>query len=222
MANEQQVLQYLQQHPDFLLKHGRTLGVKLSKDKVLSMAEVQLAAHQAKVQKMADHVGTLIEHAQANQATAQRLLQMNLRLLRANTVRQVVAALSLSLNEDFGLPAHALRLIEAPDTRKRLPENLVLNPKMAGFRAIEALKGIECTQKPLAEAVFSWLPEGLPVSESFLHLPLYLHPDQTKVGGVLLIGHPDPDYFHPELETRYVAYLAGAVAAALARVLGCR
>lgn len=86
--NKQNVLNFLAENPDFLAEHAETLGVRLRDDKVRSFAQAQLAAAQIKADKMAAQMAQMMAAAEANHATMQRLLALDIALLRANTVAQ--------------------------------------------------------------------------------------------------------------------------------------
>ena len=213
----QQVLDFLQQHPDFLAEHADILGIRLRDDKVRSFAQGQLAASRQKTEKLAQRVEEMLDAAQSNHQTMQRLLRFDLRLLHSNTLHQIYKTVATSLKDDFELPYFSFKLVVTPKIKVKLPENLLLPADHAVIREWRKLKKPICSQQ-ISPAARSLLPADV-VLESFLQLPLWFG---DKVGGVLLFGHPDPHHFAPGLPTEYVERLAQALAASLSRLTGWR
>lgn len=213
----QKILDFLNTHPDFLAEHAETLGIRLKDDKVRSFAQGQVVASRIKTEKMTQRMEDMLDAAQRNHITMQRLLKFDLRLLQAKTLNQVVKAVSASLNDDFGLPYFSFKLIVTPKIKTKLPESLNLPEHLKIAAEWKKLKQPICSQQLSGEAR-ALLPNDV-ILESFLQLPLWFG---KYVGGVLLLGHPDPHHFAPDLPTEYVQRLAEALSAVLARLTGWR
>lgn len=212
------ILRFLQDNPDFLAQHAEALGIRVGESKVRAFSEARIAAVSKKIDTMAQHMVQMTENAEYNLATMQRLMRLNLALMGCNTLKQVEAALAASLNEDFKLPQFALALTQKPAKKLRVPEALNLPENDAARNALRKLTAPLCATRALHKHLEKRLPDAVQ-AESFLHLPLRHH--DTLIG-VLLIGHPDPQYFAPDAPTEYVALMGDALAATLARIMGLR
>ena len=213
----QSVLVFLKNHPDFLVEHADELGVRMRDDKVRSFAQAQLAASQLKIDKMAAQLQTMLDDSEANRATIQRLLALDVQLLRANTVGQLVQALYRVLAQDFGLQQFQLVLVAEPKNKARLPEEILTHD--AKVRA-----EIKTLEKPLlgnkiSAPMRALLPQSDVVAESFLQLPV---PVGGQIGAVILAADADVERFAADLPTEWIERMAEAVGAALSRMMGYR
>ncbi|UOO82832.1 DUF484 family protein [Uruburuella testudinis] len=214
---KQRVLDFLNANPSFLAEHADALGLRLRDDKVRSFAQAQLAASQLKIDKMAGQLEIMLADSEANRITMQRLLALDVQLLRANTVGQVVQALYQTLQHDFGLHQFKLLLIAEPRNKARIPGEI----KIDGGKVRATVAALE---KPLLGTKISaemraLLPAGSGVPESFLQLPV---PVGGATGAVLLAADTDVNRFAADLPTEWIERMAEALGAALSRIMGYR
>ncbi|MDO5687592.1 MAG: DUF484 family protein [Neisseria sp.] len=212
------VLRFLHDNPDFLAEHADELGIRLRESKMRTFSEAKLAAADRKIDTIARHMADMTENAEHNHAMLDKLTRLNLSLMACNTLQQVDTALRDSLNADFVLPHFDWFLLQTPAKKLRMPASLMLPENHAARGALRKLHAPQCDTRLLHKSLEKRLPENAE-SESFLHLPLRFH-DTTL--GVLLIGHPDPNYFAPDAPTTYVAMMGAALGATLARIMGLR
>lgn len=214
--DEQNILAYLQAHPEFLLTHAQTLGIRPAEGRVQSFAQAQWQAQQQKTANMTRQLVQMMQEADANFQTTARLTAFVRRLLAANTLPQAFKAVSGSLNEDFGLPQHRLLLLESPPRHSTLPEAHRLPDSHPAHAALRQLAQPQCGSR-IQAAVLKLLPQEGRGLESFLLLPV-------AFGGrniaVLLAGDADEHRFTPDMPTDFVRGLADCTAAALARIGG--
>ena len=215
--NKQNVLNFLAENPDFLAEHAETLGVRLRDDKVRSFAQAQLAAAQIKADKMAAQMAQMMAAAEANHATMQRLLALDIALLRANTVAQAVQALYRSLEQDFGLQQYRLVLAAAPHNKAKIPPALCVADERA--KAEIAAMEVPVLGSKISPALRALLPADGKVAESFLQLPV---PIGGRTGALLLAADEDVARFGEDLPTEWIVRMAEAVGAELSRVMGYR
>lgn len=213
---EQDVLAYLQQHPEFLLQHAATLGVRPEAGKVQSFAQAQWLAQQAKTEKMALQLTDMLHQAQANATTSARLMRFACRLMTANTLLQACRAASGGLKDDFDLPAHRLLLLMPPRKKNAVSEEWLLPVSHPAHAHLTEQNDIVCAPQ-LPAALLALLPDGGCGLESFLLLPLL---DEGVVRGVVLAGDADENRFVADMPTDRVAELAQLMAVALARTGG--
>lgn len=215
--NKQNVLDFLKSHPEFLAEHADALGVRMRDEKVRSFAQGQLVASQLKIEKMADQLQTMYEASEANQTTMRRVLALDIALLDANTVGQLVQALYDSLAQAFGLQQFRLALAAEPNNKTRIPDEIVV-------RDAKTRAAIKALDKPLlgnkiSAEMRALLPQSEAVAESFLQLPV---PIGGKTGAVILAADADVNRFAADLPTEWVERMAEAVGVALSRMMGYR
>lgn len=213
----QSVLGFLKSHPDFLAEHADVLGVRMRDEKVRSFAQGQLVASQLKIEKMANQLQTMHEASEANQATIRRVLALDIALLGANTVGQLVQVLYESLAQEFGLQQFCLALALEANNKIRIPDGIVV-------REAKTQAAIKALEKPvlgnkISTEMRSLLPQGDAVAESFLLLPV---PIGGKTGAVILAADTDVNRFAADLPTEWIERMAEAVGVALSRMMGYR
>ncbi|UOO86079.1 DUF484 family protein [Neisseria arctica] len=217
--DKKSVLSFLQEHPEFLAEHANILGVRMHDDKVRSFAQAQMAASQQKIKKMAKQVEVMLDDAQANHATMNKLFALNLKLLAANTVKQAADALYQSLAEDFGIRYMRLVLIAEPVNKARVPGGLKIMRDSKAGAAVAALEKVEAGGKIKPELRSLLNNDSNAVLESFLQLPLLIG---GQTGGLLLLADEDVGRFSADLSTEWVSQLAQAVGVLLSRMMGYR
>lgn len=217
--DKKSVLSFLQEHPEFLAEYANILGVRMHDDKVRSFAQAQMAASQQKIKKMTKQVEVMLADAQANHATMNKLLALNLKLLAANTVKQATDALYQSLADDFGIRYMRLVLVAEPVNKARIPEGVKLRPDSKVGMAVAALKQVEVGGKIKPELRGLLNSDSDTVLESFLQLPVVIG---GQTGGLLLLADEDVNRFSEDLSTEWVSQLAQAVSVLLSRVMGYR
>ncbi len=213
--DEQTLLDCLRQDPQFLHRHAAELGIRFDEAKIRSFNQGSLDALRHKTERMAAQLAQMLDDAETNRQLSAKLIRFNQQLLRANTLGQLWQAASDSLQQDFGLPYHSMRLLQKPANAAHLPVALDAGSDPALQTAWDTLEAPRCSHH-LPEAVAALLPAE-PVLESFLQLPVWLGEDLLAV---VVIGHPDADHFHPDLETELVSGMADSLAIAMGRIMG--
>lgn len=216
MKTEQEVLDYLHKHPQFLAKYAAKLNLPAKKTQVISFDMVEAADTARRLDAMKQQMVETVENIVANDIAMAKFLRLYIALMKTNTVRQCVQTLSGSLKDDFALPDFALKFINPP-AAARVPAQWVFNEKKAVLAALEKVSAPLCSAHCVHAAAAAWLPEDS--AESFLHLPVRAG---GKMAAFLLIGHPDPAHFSEQTPTDYVATLAEALSATFTRVLKLR
>lgn len=95
----------------------------------------------------------------------QRLLALDIALLRANTVAQAVQALYRSLEQDFGLQQYRLVLAAAPHNKAKIPPALCVADERA--KAEIAAMEVPVLGSKISPALRALLPADGKVAESF-------------------------------------------------------
>ncbi|MBP6345331.1 DUF484 family protein [Neisseriaceae bacterium CLB008] len=218
--NEASLLDFLKNHPEFLLTHAKILGIQPNNDKITAFAEVKLQANEIRTQRMEQHLNDVIDNARHNQALIETLFNLDHALIGATSLADITTALTKAMTEGFDLPYYVLKLVQpAHSIQPTLPAALLLNEGGKAYEKLNQLKRSVCDQY-LADDVLAWLPPSATTLQSFLKVPL-LTPEQGFMG-VLIVASPNPQHFGPEQDTHYMDHLAQNLGAALNRLFTVR
>ncbi len=208
------VAAYLRSHPGFLNDFpelASQLELPREQGQVASLAAYQLQNLREKNAELERRLAELTAVAAANERLMQRIHELNVAVLRANTpaiaARSVIARLSedfqtdqvrLMVFGDLALPP-ADWLVRAPAGREELPEFddfLAHHEPVAGRLS--------------AERLYRLFGDQAPDIQSSALMPL-------GDVGMLAIGSRDPDRFQPGMGTVFLKMIAATVTAALQR-----
>lgn len=215
--NAADVLAYLQECPEFLLEHARTLGIRPAGGKVQTFAEARRLAQEHKTAKMTEQFAEMAQAADANFKTTARLLACAKCLLAADGADAVCQAFSGSLTRDFALPAHMLCLLDTAVSAKPSDTVCTIGAGHAARAALSAAALPVCADR-LPARLMDLLPASGKGLESFLCLPV-VSSDGGNIA-VLLAGDADAERFKNGMPTDLVTELAALFAAALERCKG--
>jgi uncharacterized protein YigA (DUF484 family) len=210
-----EVASYLRRHPDFLAEFpdiALALVLPREQGQAASLASYQLDVLRDKNRELNRRLHELIEIAHENQLLMVRVHTLTLALMRAASLPETLSALVAALTEDFNTDLVRVVLFRA-DADLPAAEWLLVEPE--GARALPAFAEFLKRAEPLCgrlqqdklDALF-----GSRVGEvaSAVLLPV----DGV---GMLAVGSPDANRFHPGMGTVFLKLIAEAVAAAVAR-----
>ncbi|WP_028535650.1 DUF484 family protein [Paludibacterium yongneupense] len=208
------VLAFLENHPDFLTHHADRFGLKPgSHDRVVvSLVDRQLLELKDKNRQQEARLAQLLRHGEANDLIQLRSHKLALALVRASTPEALLQVLPAALSEQFGLDRSALRLwhpaaevLAAPAYTARLDIRSLARNLSAPYCG------------PYAnDEVLSWFPP-MPVLQSFSQLAL--RDDRGEAFGILVLASEDPERFTFDMHTHYLAQIGDLIAAAWLRIL---
>lgn len=217
-SEEESVARYLQHNPDFFERHQALLA-RLRLPHARTGATISLVERQVEVlrerhagveQKLAEFVRV----ARANDALAEKVHRFTRRLLRARSRAEVLAQLEASLREDFDAFHSTLVLIgtPAPDEADQHFVRTVRadDPCLRSFETLFASGKPRCGQVRDSQREMLFGAEA-PTIGSVALVPLG---DKGAVG-LLALGSPDRDRFHPGMSTEFLARMAELIADAL-------
>lgn len=209
------VAAYLRRHPGFLSDYpelATLLTLPREQGAVASLAAYQLEALRDKNGELERKLGELTAVAAENERLMQRVHELNVAVLRANT--PVVAARSVvaRLSEDFGTDQTRLVLFGKP----MLPPADWLVQEPAGRAAMPEFADFLAHHEPIsgrlsAERLQRLFGTCAPNIKSAALMPL-------GELGLLALGSRDPDHFQPGMGTVFLKMIAATVTAALARM----
>ncbi|MET0986768.1 MAG: DUF484 family protein [Steroidobacteraceae bacterium] len=219
---ENDVAEYLQQHPDFFERHAAVLArLKLPHNRgaaAVSLVERQVTVLRDKHSTLEQRLHDLIEVGRANDALTQKIHSLACQLISAKTPAALVDALERSLREDFGATQWLLvtaRADFAPvtDSSSHVRVVQVGAPELRMFDTLFESGRPRCGQIRDAQRDYLF-GTGTDEIGSAALVPL----GATIGAGLLAIGSPDTERFHPAMSTDYLARIGELVAAALAAV----
>ncbi|MEI6746911.1 MAG: DUF484 family protein [Methylococcaceae bacterium] len=216
--NATQVADYLKSHSDFFIEHVHLLEhltIPHPSGVAVSLISKQLELFRSRSQEMENQLIELIEIARGNDAVVTRMHKLNLALLDATTLEEVVTNLNIVLSEYFLTDFVAIRLIQD------LP-NSDLNGLFVASDSNEL--------KPFAEELRTGKPScgkptltqarmlfGFQANEvkSCAIVPLLF----TELEGLLAIGSRDESRFHASMGHLFLTQMSEVIATRLITLL---
>lgn len=215
--SEDSISDYLKRHPDFFERHGSlVLGLKLphrAGGASISLVERQVSMLRQRNAQLERQLKDLVAVAKQNDALVEKIHQLCLKLMRAQSLGLRLEQLETGLREDFAAERAVLVLFPAA------PEGAVRE----GF--VRRLDTDEVDVRPFATFLRAAKPRCGPLRDrqknifgrdadaitSAAFVPL--GPESSL--GFLIIGSRDPDHFHPGKRMDFLARLGEVLAVAL-------
>lgn len=213
---QESILQFLQQHPEFLLENAQLLGVRPIDSKIRSFSEAQLAFAEKEINTIAHHMAVMTENTAHNVHILKTIIDLATQLACSLSINQTLEIISGCLKDGFSLDDFVCLLLIDPYQKKRLPQGFRLPETHAAYAKLKALTTPVSGTRLLHRSLNEMLSKNHE-NESYLHLPIRF---ADKTIGALIIGHPDPCHFPKDAETEYVALMGELIGAAWVRILG--
>jgi uncharacterized protein YigA (DUF484 family) len=218
---EDAIADYLQQNPDFFERHAPVLAkLKLPHGRgaaTVSLVERQVLVLREKNEKLEARLRELIEVARDNDVLASKIHRLACRLLRARTAPALIDALEASLREDFGASEWILLLAPAPQSEVakissrhlRIVDAMAHELKM--FETLFESGRPRCGQIRDSQRDYLFGPDTIEIASAAL-VPL----GTNASAGLLAIGSPDTERFHPTMSTEFLARIGNLVSESIA------
>ncbi|HEX7115563.1 MAG TPA: DUF484 family protein [Steroidobacter sp.] len=221
--DEEAIADYLELNPDFFERHPALL-TKLKvphtrSGSAVSLIERQVFALREKNQALESKLHELIEVARSNDVLAGKIHRLACQLVRARSAASLLDSLECSLREDFGASEWLLLLALEHETelaRLQSRHLRVLRPQAPELKMFETLFESgrpRCGQIRDSQRDFLF-GEGTVEIGSAALVPLSKQPS----AGLLAIGSPDAERFHPAMSTDFLARIGDLVSEAVAAV----
>ena len=223
-VSEDVIADYLQQHPDFFERQAALLTkLKLSHNRgpaAVSLIERQVQALRDKNQALETRLRELIEVARGNDVLAAKIHRLACRLIAVSGAPMLLDSLETSLREDFG--ASEWLLLFAPTQQSTLRDIVSRHLRMLEANAsewkmfdslFEAAKP-RCGQIRDSQRDFLFGAAGAVEIGSAALVPL----GRSVSAGLLAIGSPDAERFHPAMSTEFLARIGDLVSEAVSAV----
>jgi uncharacterized protein YigA (DUF484 family) len=209
-TEEESIAGYLQRNPDFFERH-QALLVRLKLPHVrggatISLVERQIEVLREKLAGLEAKLAELLRVARANDAIAERLHRFTRRLLREVPRAAAIARIETGLREDFDAFHAVLVLIgEHPDLAAHTFVRTVAanDPNLKSFESLFSTGKPRCGQARDSQRDFLFGPEGNEMASLAL-VPL----GEKGSLGLLALGSPDKERFHPGMSTEFLGRLA--------------
>jgi uncharacterized protein YigA (DUF484 family) len=220
-VTETDIADYLQRNPDFFERHAALLTkLKLPHNRgaaTVSLVERQVQALRDKNQALETRLRELIDVARGNDVLAARIHRLACRLVRAHDATTLVDSMETSLREDFGAsewllllaPTRATDLSSIDSRHLRMVDATA--PELKMFETLFESAKPRCGQIRDSQRDFLFGAGTVEIGSAAL-VPL-----SREVGfGLLAIGSPDAQRFHPTMSTDFLARIGDLVSEAVA------
>ena len=218
---EDAVADYLQQNPEFFERHAPLLAkLKLPHGRgtaTVSLVERQVLVLREKNEKLEARLRELIEVARDNDVLANKIHRLACRLLKARSASTLIDALEGSLREDFGASEWIMLLWPVPQSEfaKISSRHLRLidasAPELKMFETLFESGRPRCGQIRDSQRDFLFGAGTVEIGSAAL-VPL----GREAGFGLLAIGSPDAQRFHPTMSTDFLARIGDLVSEAVA------
>lgn len=221
--SEAAIADYLQLNPEFFERHS-TLLTKLKLPHARGAAAVSLVERQVlmlrdKSDKLEARLRELIEVARANDVLTGKIHRLACAMIRARGASAFIDALETSLREDFGASEWLLVISPSGDSEFASLSSRhlrVLEPNAPELKMFETLfEGgrPRCGQIRDSQRDYLFGVGTIEIGSAAL-VPLHPRP----ASGLLAIGSPDVERFHPTMSTDFLARIGDLVSEAVAAI----
>lgn len=219
--SEEDVQDYLSQHPDFFERHSALLGtLRLPHvaGGTVSLVEKQVSVLRQKDLKLERQLKDLLKVARANDILSAKIHQLTLRLLHAADLPSTLTAIEESLRTGFDADQSILVLFADPADFADVVVGRFFLPVARDDEAVKAFdtflqgSGPRCGQVRDAQRDFLFGKETDEIGSAAM-IPL----GKKSSLGFLAIGSVDAERFHPGMSIDFLTRLGELVAEALKR-----
>jgi uncharacterized protein YigA (DUF484 family) len=211
---EEQMVEYLNQHPDFFVNHPDLLGkieIPHESGAAVSLIERQVESLRSQLQASQQQLEELLEVARTNSELQDRMHRLTLELIDAATFEEVLNALEDELHDDFKADAVELRLFSASHIDEHLDQTL--GSQSATFEQFFSQIQPICGKLNQDQLDYIFGTEGDRITSTAL-IPL----KSEGVLGLLAIGSCDPKRFAPHHGTEFLTRLGQIISRTLQAV----
>lgn len=219
--NAENVLQFLQSHPEFFQDHPDLLAdisVPHHTGGAVSLIERQVAVLRERNVELRNRLTKLLDVARENDQLFDSTRRLLLRLLESTSVEEVAANLFETLRRDFGSEIISLILFDLPDQQLKAVREMRLNDAMARIPALMKGQRAVCGLLRLDELDFLFLDDAARVGSAAV-IPLLQAGRQV---GLLAIGAAGREHFRSSMDTLFISHIGDVLARVLAYHLDLR
>ena len=212
---ERLIVRYLRDHPDFFEAHQDLLaGMLLPHDSgnAVSLIERQVSILREQNTQHKTNLKQLIQSAEQNEGVSEKVNNLVLDLLDANSLGEILDLIPANLMNDFNTDAVVLRLFKTdhPDIKAHPEVSHWNKPVMGAFEKVIASRRPICGHFK-ADQLEDLFPDAADEIHSAAMIPLVSSAEDTACIGLLAIGSKDPDRFRAEMGTIFLTYLGQVI-----------
>lgn len=213
---ENEIADYLKAHPAFFEKNASLLAdIHLPSPHgggTISLAERQQLAQRDKIMALEERYAELVQNAQENDKTINKMHHFFVRLQHAKNFNVVEQLISHNLAEDFNITDTCLRIWANPIDSKDA-ENLVFSTTLESTKSwVSDIHNVYCGEAPSSINIDDWF---MVPAQSIAVLPLR----NTGVYGYLALASDQEKHFYLGMGTDFLQKLDDHISAALSRYL---
>lgn len=205
-AEEKDIIEYLQNNPDFFSRHPsvlETLYLPHNSGTAVSLIEKQLSVLRSRNTEMRTQLKTLMETSKANDKLFTLSRNLVLKLLGEDSPSAIVTTLLNSFKSEFKIEFSSLTLI---DPAVETPAANILS----GETAKEKIAAIIDTDEPVcgvlrSQQLIALFGQDAKLIGSAVALRLAI---SNQAYGVLALGNRDSHYYHGGMDTLFLRFLA--------------
>ena len=219
-VSEEAIAQYLQHNADFFERHAALFGkLKIPHARgasTVSLVERQVLVLREKNEKLEAHLHELISVARGNDALANKIHKLSCHLIKARTAEVLIDALETSLREDFGASEWLMLLAPASGSAFERINSRHLRLVSPGAQELKMFDTLFEAAKPRCGQIRDSQRDflfGAGTTEIGSAALVPLGPQTSS--GLLAIGSPDTERFHPTMSTEFLARIGELVSAAV-------
>ena len=217
--SEEEVAQYLEDHPDFFERHEKLLGeLKLPHQSggTVSLVERQVATLRQKNLQLESKLRELVDVARGNDELAHKIHGFATRLLSASSRAQAVGVAEELLRSSFAADSAVLVLFDASPNEfgndNRFLRVIERNdPALNPFKTFMQSSEPRCGLIRDAQRDFLFQTDAAEIGSAAL-IPL----GENCATGLLAIGSRDSEHFHPGKRMDFLSRLGDLLGSALA------
>ncbi|MFI0545712.1 MAG: DUF484 family protein [Brachymonas sp.] len=217
--NEHDLIQYIQNHPDFFERHAAVLGdIRLRSPyggRAVSLQERQAEMLRDKIRILELRLMDMVRYGNENALTAEKLQRWTVAMLSTSHATDIPARIVQELQAHFAIPQVAIRLWQVSSLFAQ--DNFTQGVSEDSKVFASSLAECYCGANVDFEAA-QWLAQPEQVLSMAL-LPLR-RPREQDAFGMLVLASPDPQRFHAGMGTEFLQRIADIASAALSRLLG--
>ena len=214
---EDDIANFLANTPDFFERHAELLAsVQLSSghgSRAVSLQERQAGLLRDKIKLLEARMVDMIRHGQENVGIADKLQRCTRNLLLTANARDLPAAIVDALTVQFLIPQAAIKVWQVNDVFA--DEGFCTGVSADTQTFTRSLTAPYCGVNSGFEAA-NWLPEPA-LALSIALIPLRADPAQDAFG-LLVLASADPDRFHADMGTDFLAQIGDLAGAAISRL----
>lgn len=218
ILNEDDVVDYLRLHPDFFQRHLDLLEAMMiphPSGGAVSLISKQLEIFRGKHQEQESQLIALIEIARENDAAFNRMHELTLAMLEANSLEDAVANLNDVMAECFLTDFVAVKVIK--DVTDSPLSNLFVqpdDPALKHFSQELQTNQPKCGRPTLAQARFLFGNDAADVRSCAI-IPMAF----TQLEGLLAIGSRDEMRFHYSMGSLFLTQMSEIIGTRLISLL---